>query len=125
MESETNNFHTVNLSKEDALSFTSGMYKVGDLVKSVSSLFFSVIASTLHENLRSKGIDINSGTYIANAKTANHAKWFREGIDCEILQPNSPGWKKGKIRLKVVLEFHPDEPESPLDDVRQEIQKNT
>ncbi|ACB52473.1 hypothetical protein cce_3125 [Crocosphaera subtropica ATCC 51142] len=38
----------------------------------------------------------------------------------------SNSWKKGKIRLKVSLEFIPDEPkikeiESPLDDIRQSI----
>ncbi|WP_206815910.1 KGK domain-containing protein [Chroococcus sp. FPU101] len=44
-------------------------------------------------------------------------KW-RDGVECEILSPNA-GWKKGKIR--VTLEFIPDEPESILDDIRQTI----
>lgn len=44
-------------------------------------------------------------------------KW-RDGVECEILSPNT-GWKKGKIR--VTLEFIPDEPESILDDIRQTI----
>ena len=61
-------------------------------------------------------------------------KWLGEGVDVEILKYGSPGWKKGKIRIKVSLEFCPDEPypeeisastkgessepESPLDEIR-------
>jgi hypothetical protein len=47
---------------------------------------------------------------------------FNEGLDCEILQPSSQGWRKGKIRFKLTLEFCPDEPElreSTLDSLRQ------
>jgi KGK domain len=62
-----------------------------------------------------------------------------DGIDCELLTTNLQGWKKGKLRLK--LEFHPDEPEqetilksnlieasteiSPLDDLRQQFQQTS
>ena len=61
-------------------------------------------------------------------------KWFEEGADVEVLKYGSQGWKKGKLRIKVSLEFCPDEPEaeeiaasnkgefsepeSPLDDIR-------
>ncbi len=38
--------------------------------------------------------------------------WFTDrGIDCEALKFGSPGWQKGRIRLS--LEFCPDEPEMP------------
>jgi len=40
-----------------------------------------------------------------------------EGTDCHVLQPGQ-NWKKGKIRI--AIEFIPDESESPLDDVRQD-----
>ncbi|MFB6276776.1 MAG: KGK domain-containing protein [Halothece sp.] len=50
--------------------------------------------------------------------------WISEGIGCELLSPNK-NWRKGKLRIKLELEFIPDEPEltsnntkSPLDDVR-------
>lgn len=59
--------------------------------------------------------------------------WCTTGILCEALTPGNP-WRKGKVRLR--LEFIPDEPEpqaileahseqesaSPLDDIRQSIQ---
>ena len=62
--------------------------------------------------------------------------WFSEGIDCEVIKINTQGWQKGKVRL--AIEFCPDEPEieetpteeiphpeSPLDDLRQMINKET
>jgi hypothetical protein len=55
---------------------------------------------------------------------------LREGIECEILRVNEGKWRKGKIKL--ILEFEPDEIEikteverssdSLLDDIRQEIE---
>ena len=54
---------------------------------------------------------------------------FTEGTDSEILTIASSGWKKGRFKLKMALEFIPDEPElpdesesteykSPLDEIR-------
>ena len=67
-------------------------------------------------------------------------KWFDDGLDCAILKPGAKGWQKGTVRIKVILEFCPDEPEveetppneqpeisepeSPLDDLRQLINQN-
>lgn len=69
----------------------------------------------------------------------NLEKWLGEGADCETLKFGSQGWQKGKVRIKVSVEFCPDEPEieetptteeipqpeSPLDDLRQMINKET
>lgn len=53
-------------------------------------------------------------------------KLLDEGLDCEILSLGAKKWRKGKLRIKVVVEFCPDEPEkvepeSPLDDIRKTI----
>lgn len=66
--------------------------------------------------------------------------WFEEGTDCEILRLGAKGWQNGKVRIRVSLEFCPDEPaakempssnepeisppESPLDDIRRMIENN-
>lgn len=42
-----------------------------------------------------------------------------EGLPCEVLRPGS-NWRKGKVKL--CLEFCPDEPISPLDDIRKSLQ---
>ncbi len=49
-------------------------------------------------------------------------KWLGEGVSCEILRPGEAIWKKGKLRIKIALEFEPDEElkaESDLDALRQ------
>ncbi len=62
-----------------------------------------------------------------NNLNISEGEWIGEGIPCELLQDGIE--KKGKIRLKVTVEFVPDEVEvsdnslidgqSPLDDIRQ------
>lgn len=46
-------------------------------------------------------------------------KWCIDGVPCQLLTPNQ-GWRKGKV--KIVLQFSPDETESPLDTIRKEIE---
>lgn len=52
-------------------------------------------------------------------------KALLEGIECEVMKIDQPGWQKGKIRIKQIeLEFCPDSTEesvdenSPLDELR-------
>ncbi|MBE9202566.1 hypothetical protein IQ218_02650 [Synechocystis salina LEGE 06099] len=53
-----------------------------------------------------------------------------EGIDAEIIDPKLNKPLKGKFRVAFALEFVPDEPQnldsqSPLDEIRREIQENS
>ena len=52
-----------------------------------------------------------------------------EGIDAEIIDPKLNKPLKGKFRVTFALEFLPDEPQdldsqSPLDEIRQEMEQN-
>ena len=46
-------------------------------------------------------------------------RWIEKGVPCKLLSPNQ-NWQKGKI--KICLQFIPEQPESVLDDIRQENQ---
>ncbi|MBD2771440.1 KGK domain-containing protein [Iningainema tapete] len=48
-------------------------------------------------------------------------KWLSKGQSCQILKPGSKNWQKGKVRIR--LEFCPDEYSSPLDDIRQQLKE--
>lgn len=50
--------------------------------------------------------------------------FLNKGIPCELLKLGSSKWRKGRLKVKLVLEFYPDEPESPLDDIRQMMKDN-
>lgn len=44
-------------------------------------------------------------------------KWIDKGVPCKMLSPNQQ-WLKG--RIKICLQFVPEQPESVLDDIRKE-----
>jgi hypothetical protein len=49
------------------------------------------------------------------AEGTTEANLYTEGLSCEVLKFSAQGWIKGKVRL--ALEFCPDEPDSPLDEI--------
>ncbi len=77
--------------------------------------------------------------YGGNRTNVNLNSWLDKGIDCKTLKFGAKGWQKGKVRIRVSIEFCPDEPEveetsatneieqpeSPLDDLRQMINQQT
>lgn len=59
----------------------------------------------------------------------HHKTWFTDGYEAEVLDVGAEGWKKGRIKINISVEFIPDDPEdvsqeSPLDDIRQSISNN-
>lgn len=61
---------------------------------------------------------LNNLSHKVDGNREKQKRWTNEGIECSILTPNQ-GWQKGKIRLCV--EFIPDNPESALDEFRQNL----
>lgn len=56
---------------------------------------------------------------------------FGEGIPCRVMTTRQTGWRFGKIRLKIELQFIPDESsteetvenfDSPLDEIRKTVE---
>ena len=109
------------------ISFPEGKtFKIGQILEKVNILFQQLTLSKLSENLQKKGfsvLPIHGGSW-----STQH--WNKHGVEAEILDPKSGGWKKGKVRMRVVLEFCPDEPEeiaidnsenNSLNDIRKTI----
>lgn len=90
------------------------IFKIGKLLERVNALFRQSTLLQLPENLHKEGfarLSIFSGKGCWNTQY-----WNEEGVEAEILEPESDGWKKGKVRMRVVLEFCPDEPEEIVTD---------
>ncbi|MCT7979406.1 hypothetical protein NG792_16960 [Laspinema sp. C3] len=84
--------------------------------------------------LRESLIKVMKNSVIGSNLNGHTVKWFGEGADVEVLKYGSQGWKKGKMRITISLEFCSNEPEaeeiaasnkgessepaSPLDDIR-------
>lgn len=131
MTEQEDNLSLQNCSDDDALAFDSGMFKAGKIREKLWYVLKGSISSNLYASLKEHSIDINPGYMNRSMATW---KWFQQGIDCELLRIGAQGWKKGKLKLKVCLEFIPDEPDvcdlsnaensenkSVLDDIRQSI----
>ncbi len=76
------------------------------------------ISSELMEEKINKVLPFYSRTFhegLCNSQiigsNENWDVWFKEGFPSRMLQPGEQ-WKEGKIRLRVVAEFIPDEPET-------------
>lgn len=82
------------------------MFKLADIVRKLSC----------------KLIGMNESNW--NLPNYQQQKWITDGVKCEVLSLSEGKWKTGKLRIKLVFEFCPDEPKSstasnsPLDDLR-------
>ncbi|WP_041233692.1 KGK domain-containing protein [Cylindrospermum stagnale] len=131
------NFKLDNCNQNEVLSIKDKVFKISKIQETIKTIFCGNLANALYEQLTSYGVDIDpGGNVIGNKFYRYNSKFFKEGIECEILKFNSEGWQKGKFRIKVSIEFCPDEPEieetteikepeSPLDDLRRMINDAT
>lgn len=94
--------------ENDVLSFGGNdMIKFGQFNRVLENSFspsapkYSKVTTAINEHFKSSGAKID---YAGDVIAPN-------GIHCEILRIGSKGWQKGRIRVKVTLEFIPDDPE--------------
>ena len=121
----TNNFkHLEHEDSNAVVSFSNGTtFKLDKLVQQLNVFF----RESVLDNLSDKFNKFNLGT---PPYSKSHI-WNIHGVDAEILEPKSGEWKKGTVRMRVILEFCPDEQEeikgdsiqsaNSLDDIRQAI----
>ena len=99
-----------------------------DIVKTKSDAWADIkkIKDTVFSSFINYGIPAISQQINNSLNIRNSNVWFSEGTNYEILRAGSKGWQKGKLKINVTLEFIPDEPEekSPLDRVRQELNRD-
>lgn len=134
------NYYLQDCNDDDVLSFGEDTLKVGKFKKAIKGVFGNDLGSQFYHRLKSfHGIKIDSSILNPEGVHEPYARWFGDGIDCEILTLGSKSWKKGKVRIKVSVEFYVEEqedsqtlgidaleislPESPLDDLRQMMNK--
>lgn len=118
------NYYLQNCSNDDVIQFSNSIHKIGQL-KTAMELAINnenKLPSTLYSALREQGI--------ISVNLAPTQKMLGDGLDAEVLKIGAKGWQKGKIRVKISVEFEPEEPEtnepeSPLDDLRRMMNENS
>ena len=126
-----------NYKDDDVCSFGSTMFKVGKLRQVMESAIAQSLEPAVAKSFESHQLQINTIKYDTQLSRNIQQQWFRGGIDCETLKIGAKGWQKGKVKIRVFVEFCPDEPEveetpennesetskpeSPLDDLRRQL----
>lgn len=94
----------------------------------------------LTEALMQELSNLVTADYGGKQKERLEKVWFEQDTGCEMLRIGAKGWQKGKVRIRIALEFCPDEPEveetlvtnepgirppeSLLDDIRRMMTEN-
>lgn len=88
------------------VSFNNGAtFKIGNFMERLNSFFINSVLNNLSRQLNQSGL----GT------PPDYGIDWNKSVEAEILEPKSGNWKKGKVRMRVILEFCPDEPEETKD----------
>jgi hypothetical protein len=113
-------FRLLQVGDDDVLNLGGGLYKGEKLKISIDCC--------LGQKIR----ELNAAMQSQSVLIHTQGEWFG-GIPCELLGTSGKGWEKGKIKMKVTVEFVPDIDEVPeidrsdstsnsnasLDDIRQ------
>ncbi len=117
-----NEFKPIKANDDDVISFNDHTYKFGKFDQALRQSLNKEVANQILREIRNRQIKI-----IKDNHTFINGSLFTEGIECEMISTEKKGWTKGKLRLKVTLEFCSDEseikePPSPLDEIRKSLQ---
>jgi hypothetical protein len=82
-----------------------------------STFMFSYLVNQIREAFKQEGMQsVVQRLQPQGGLPKNHYELSGTGLDCKVLETNSPGWQKGKLRIKITVEFSPDEPPQPLEE---------
>ena len=109
----TNNLIPYDSGDDDVIAFGDAMFRSGKLKKAIGQSFDGSVGRAIDQKLRQNGLEIPIrmvGTRLAN----EHCQWFDEGINCEILDLATRRWCKGKVKVRVSVEFSIEDTEEPM-----------
>ncbi|MTJ07387.1 KGK domain-containing protein [Anabaena sp. UHCC 0204] len=120
------NFKLIECNEDDVIECGDWTYKVSKLRREFEKMGDnSGFMHDLSNALQNQEINFVPDSDIASAS-------FTKGIDGKMLIVGSNSWKKGRVKLKLSVEFYVEEenteiqePESPLDDLRRKINEAT
>ncbi len=88
---------------DDVVSFRGKLFKVSELRKMMGHAMTeqNQLNYTLSNALRQKGLEL---------ALTDTKEFLNQGVRGELLKITGKGWEKGKIKMKISLEFIPDVP---------------
>ncbi len=99
-------FKRQELSEDDVLSIGDTTFKAGKFKQAVESCFDDAMGYGLSSALSNKEIKISPKKLAGTGGGEAYARWFGDGIECEVLKVGAQGWQKAKVRVSVSVEFY-------------------
>jgi hypothetical protein len=110
----TSNLIPYDCGDDDVIAFGEAMFRSGKLKKAIGQSFDGSVGRAIDQKLRQHGLEIPI-RMIGSTRLANeHCQWFDEGINCEILDLATRRWCKGKVKVKVAVEFFVEDTEEKI-----------
>lgn len=116
---------------DDVIAFDDIVFKVGKFERTLEKVGDNDLGSEIFDKMRQGGVVIPDNILSPPAGEKPYARWFNDGMDCEILNLGAKKWKKGIAKIKISFELYVEEetdssadisePESPLNDLRQRL----
>lgn len=97
----------------DVIAFGDSTFKVGKLKEAIRKSFGHEIGYGLMTLLGNQGVQIEKSAISPDGDKSEFARWFTEGIDCEVLKTDVPGWQKGKVKVSVSIVIELADPPMP------------
>lgn len=128
---------------DDVIFFEKDTFKVSKLKEMLSQEAKNKLSQAIYyeetKKFRCYVVGLLSSLSIGQESIGLNEIQFHSIKDCQILRVSGKGWQKGKLKIQiskltnnqaggVSLEFcsdEPDEPESPLDDIRKRLEANS
>lgn len=106
-----NNLDMPSFDDNDVVTFQDGTVRMARLRQALDLAMSSKLPDALMDSLITQKLHLNGDRHFRDSRAWNRkdVNWFQEGIDCEVLQLGSPTWRRGKLRLRVSVEFIPED----------------
>jgi hypothetical protein len=101
---------------DDVIAFGDDTFKVGKFRQAVQDCFGHDVGYGLMALLKSAGVAIDAKAVSPQGNKEDFAQWFTQGIACELLQTDTPGWKNARVKITVDIEVMPAIAPSPSSD---------
>ncbi len=99
-----------NLSDQATLVFKNVTLSIHKLRYAIDVAMTGSVSDEFVKLLEVQGVQIDVGSYDPDGRWRSHKNsvWFQQGVACEVLQPGSAAPQKGRLKLRVSLEFCPE-----------------
>jgi KGK domain len=70
---------------------------------------FGKIKSSCRKSIENKGKTAQGFSTLLSELTINSLEWMEQGVQCETLRLGEKEWVKGHVKVRIVVEFCPDQ----------------